>query len=131
MQTQTQGGVLLAVESPAKGARLIRVAGDLDVAARPRLAALTDALLHRIAEETSTPHNRYLLIDVACVSSFGPGGAETLVAVRDQSAQAGVQAYLTGVSGRQWLLPGHVVNVLARINSFPSVECALRVLRIG
>jgi len=131
VQTQTRGSVLLAVESPAKGVRLIRVAGDLDGAATPRITALTDALLRRITEEKPTRGGRYLLIDLSCVSSFGPGGAETLLTVRDQAALSGVQVLLTGISGRQWLLPGQVVNVLMRISSFPTVECALRNLGVA
>lgn len=131
METRRRGPVVLAVEAPAAGLRLIRVAGDLDAAAVPRITALTEALLRRVTEEPPSVEGRHLLIDLSCVSSFAAGGPEALTRVRDRGAVMGVRVHLTGISARQRLLPGRVVNVLARISSYPTVECALRTLGAG
>jgi hypothetical protein len=40
-----------------------------------------------------------------------------------------VGVHLTGLSGRQLLLPGQVTNLLTRASTYPTVECALQALR--
>jgi anti-anti-sigma regulatory factor len=118
--------ISLAIESPAPGIRIVRLAGDLDAAAGQRLAGVADVQLRRVAADgRPTAH---LLIDLTSVRSFGKGGAEALTALRDHGRAHRVQVHLTGLSGRQLLLPGQVTNLLRGMSSYPTVECALQII---
>lgn len=121
--------ILLAIENPAPGIRVVRVAGGLDAAAGRRLAAVADVQLRRLAADAANGHQAaHLLIDLTSVRSFGPGGPEALTGIRDHGRAHGVQVHLTGLSGRHLLLPGQVTNLLHCMSSYPTVECALQVI---
>jgi anti-anti-sigma regulatory factor len=127
---QLHEAILLAIENPARGIRIVRLAGDLDAAAGRRLAGVADVQLRRVAAEAADGHrSAHLLLDLASVRSFGPGGPEVLTGIRDQGRAQGVQVHLTGLSGRQLLLPGQVTNLLYCMSSYPTVECALQIIK--
>jgi hypothetical protein len=119
--------ILLAIENPAPGIRIVRVAGGLDAPAGRRLAGVADVQLRRVAAEAADGRQAgHLLIDLTSVRSFGPGGPEALTGIRDHGRAHGIQVHLTGLSGRQLLLPGQVTNLLHCMSSYPTVECALQ-----
>jgi anti-anti-sigma regulatory factor len=127
---QLQETMLLAVEVPEAGVRVVRMAGDLDAAAGRRLAGLAEVQLRRVsAEAADARRSAYLLLDLASVRSFSPSGMEALTGVRDAGLARGVRVHLTGLSGRQLQLPGQVINLLHHMRSYPTVECALQNLK--
>lgn len=111
----------LAVENPTATITVVRVAGDLNRASAPRLARLVDARLDRCVE-TGRSH---LVVDLACVRNFGPGGLHVLRHAQFAGAQAGVVVHLTGLADRAGLLPRWVPEIVARFDSFPTVEAAV------
>jgi anti-anti-sigma regulatory factor len=112
---------MLAVEAPARGVRVMRIGGALDVAVGRQLAALAEVQFRRVAdEEPDGPV--HLLIDLAAVRSFEPGGVDALLGVRNAGRSYGVQVHVTGLSGRQ--LP----DLHYRVSCYPTVECAMQVL---
>ncbi|HVL85167.1 MAG TPA: hypothetical protein VM367_12900 [Pseudonocardia sp.] len=127
--TRVRTGALLAVEVPAPGIRVVRVAGDLDDAAALRIKALAKVLLDRVLQEAPRAGEAHLVMDLACVRWFGDTvGPAALLALRDDAASCGVGVHLTGLSGRQLLLPGCVADLLSGVSTYPTVEVALREL---
>jgi len=105
----------LAVEDPTPTITVVRVAGDLCRAYAPRLARLVDACLDRCIGAGRT----HLVVDLACVRHFG-------------HADAGVVLHLTGVADRAELVPSWVPELVARFDSFPTLEEAVAALsRVG
>ncbi|MBN9099745.1 MAG: anti-sigma factor antagonist [Pseudonocardia sp.] len=114
----------LSVEDPTGTITVVFVAGDLNRASAPRLARLVDSRLDRCAE-TGRSH---IIVDLACVRNFGQGGLHVLRHAQFAGAQAGVVLHLTGLSDRVGLLPTWVSEVVARFDTFPSVEAAVLAL---
>ncbi len=116
----------LSVEDPTPTITVIRVAGDLNRASAPRLARLTDSRLDRCVE-TGRSH---LIVDLACIRTFGPGSLHVLRHAQLAGAQAGVVVHLTGLAGRAGLLPSWVPDVVARFDNFSTVEAAVSALAL-
>lgn len=119
----------MAVEAPADRVRLIRVVGALDRAAAAGLLRLLDAQLELIAAR----HCRVtdMLVDLEGVSSYEPGGLETVRHARHATAARDVRVHLTGCSGRFHQLPLRARRLLAEFSTFPTVEVALATLAPG
>lgn len=120
----TADPLTLSVEDPTATTTVVRVAGDLNRASAPRLARLVDTRLDRCVE-TGRSH---LIVDLACVRTFGQGGLHVLRHAQFTGAQAGVVVHLTGVADRAELLPAWVPEIVARFDSFPTVEAAISAL---
>jgi len=123
--------VFLAVEAPARGVRVVRVAGDLDASGAPRLATLGEVLMRRLEEESAGLGPAHLVLDLSCVRTFEAGGLPVLSGLREDGLDHGVAVHLAGLSGHQALLPGQVADLLSRASTFPTVECALRALQMA
>jgi len=118
----------LAVEDPTPTITVVRVAGDLCRAYAPRLARLVDACLDRCIGAGRT----HLVVDLACVRPFGHGGLHVLRHAQVAGADAGVVLHLTGVADRAELVPSWVPELVARFDSFPTLEEAVAALsRVG
>jgi len=116
----------MAVESPAAGIRVIRTAGTLDRQAAARLLRLVDAQIAQAAGgHTSLAH---LIVDLANISRFEPGGMETLHHHRSTGRTNQVGLHLTGGGGRLALLPVRVRQLLRDFSTFPSAEVAVAAL---
>lgn len=128
---QLQETMLLAIEAPARAVRVVRMAGDLDAAAGRRLAGLAEVQLGRVAAEaTDGSRSAHLLLDLASVRSFSPSGTEALTSIHRRGRAHGVRVHLTGLSGRQLLLPGRVSSLLHCMSTYPTMECALQNLGV-
>lgn len=113
----------MAVESPAEGIRVIRTAGTIDRQAAAGLLRLIDAQIALAATgRTGTAH---LIIDLANVNRFEPGGMETLHQHRDAGREHAVTLHLTGGGGRLSLLPVRVRQLLRDFSTFPTTEVAV------
>jgi len=113
----------MAVESPADGIRVIRTAGTIDRQAAAGLLRLVDAQIAQVAAgRTSTTH---LIIDLANVDRFEPGGMETLHQHRSAGRCREVGLHLTGGGGRLSLLPLRVRQLLGDFSTFPTTEIAI------
>jgi ABC-type transporter Mla MlaB component len=116
----------MAVESPAPGIRVIRTAGTLDRQAAARLLRLVDAQIAQAAAgHASLTH---LIVDLANVNRFEPGGMETLHQHRSAGRTQDVGLHLTGGGGRLALLPVRVRHLLRDFSTFPSAEVAVAAL---
>ena len=114
------------VESPAEGLRVIRVYGPLGRTAAASLLRLVDAQLElRAARHRVISH---VVVDLEGVSSFEPGGLETLRHARHRAGACGVGVHLTGCSARSALLPLRTRRLLLEFNTFPTTEVALTAL---
>jgi hypothetical protein len=103
---------------------VVRLAGELNRASAPRLARLVDTCLDRCVE-TGRSH---VIVDLACVRSFGHGGLHMLRHAQFAGAEAGVVLHLTGVADRAALLPTWVPELVARFDSFRTLEDATAAL---
>jgi hypothetical protein len=56
----------------------------------------------------------------------GPSGTKALTGIRNQGRAHRVRVHLTGLYGRQLLVPGQVTSLLHRMSTYPTVDCALR-----
>lgn len=116
--------LILAVEDPTPTATVVRVAGDLSRATAPRLARLVDTVLDRCVE-TGRSH---VIVDLSCVRSFGHGGLHVLRHAQLAGADTGLIVHLTGIADRAELLPAWVPPLVARFDSFPTLEDAVDAL---
>lgn len=115
----------MAVESPVEGIRVIRTAGTLDQPAAADLLRLVDAQIGRLVGGGTTGH---LIIDLANVNRFEPGGMETLHRHRRIGSDRAVRLHLTGGGGRLLLLPIRVRQLLREFSTFPTTDVAIEVL---
>lgn len=120
----------LAVEVPACGVRVVLVAGELDRASSSRLAELVDVQARHLAAAAEGGRVGHVVIELGNVRFFSVGGLETLLGARETCRRAGVGLHLTGLAGREALLPRRVVELLgAEIGVFATLEQALAELR--
>jgi hypothetical protein len=118
--------IQMAVESPGDGIRVIRTAGTLDRQAAARLLRLVDAQIAQAAAgHTSLAH---LIIDLANINRFEPGGMETLHQHRSAGRTNQVGLHLAGGGGRLALLPVRVRQLLRDFSTFPTAEVAVAAL---
>jgi anti-anti-sigma factor len=115
--------IALAVEAPAVGIVVVRVAGTLDRLTAPRLLRLLDNQLHHGAGRRA-----HLVVDLAEVRHFGSGGLEALRHARYAAEQTGVALHLTGLTARAGLLPGWATELIPEFDTFPVLEQALAAL---
>ncbi len=132
---RTTEALVLAVEDPAAGVTVVRVAGDLDRLTAPRLARLLDVQLDRclgVARRgtAATPDGRaHLIVDLGAVRHFGAGGLPVLRHAQYTADEADIGLYLTGLTARAGLLPGWAAELVAGFPSLPTLEDALIRLR--
>jgi anti-anti-sigma regulatory factor len=123
----------LAVEDPAAGVIVVRVAGDLDRSTAPRLARLLDAQLDRCLEASRggtarTADGRpHLIIDLGGVRNFGAGGLLVLRHAQYTADQADLGLALTGLTARA--RPGWAAELVAGFPGLPTAEDAVAGLR--
>jgi anti-anti-sigma regulatory factor len=127
--------LMLAVENPAAGVVVVRVAGDLDRSTAPRLARLLDAQLDRCLEvgrggTARTADGRpYLIVDLGGIRYFGPGGLLVLRHAQYTADQADIGLVLTGLTARAGLLPAWAAELVAGFPGLPTAEDAVAGLR--
>jgi anti-anti-sigma regulatory factor len=114
--------VSLAVEHPAPGIVVVRVAGVLNRATGPRLARLLDV----ITGGRGRP--RHVVVDLGDVRAFAVAGLDVLRHAEYGCRSLGVGLHVCGLAAREELLPAAVVERLAGLPSFPTVECAVAAL---
>lgn len=114
--------VQLVVEAPQPGLRLLGMAGRLDPAAAARLLRLLDAQLDLVA--AGYADTTHLVIDLAGVTGFEPGGLEALRHAPYTAARRGITVALCGCGGRTHLLPLRTRALLAEFRTFPTAEAA-------
>ncbi|MHA6782127.1 STAS domain-containing protein [Pseudonocardia saturnea] len=113
----------LAVECAATGVRVIRVAGALDRPAVDRLLRLVDAQIDLRAAGCVT--FEHLVVDLANVTRFDPGGLEALQLQWRERRDRGVRLHLAGCGGRVFLLPVRASRMMRDFSAFPSAEVAI------
>lgn len=119
------------VEAPATAVRLLRVAGRLDRPAATRVLRLVDVQLQHISTHRYTAGRgdvAALVIDLGAVSSFEPGGLETLRHAPYSAARRGIGVHLCGCGGRIGLLPLRARQLFAEFSTFPTAELAVDTL---
>jgi anti-anti-sigma regulatory factor len=122
--------IQLAVERSRRGV-VVHAAGELSGRTSARLLRLLDDLVRgsrRPAGRRAPGADPLLVVDLAQIRSFDPAGIDALRRARDHGRLAGVGLYLTGLSGRQALLPGDVAGMLSAFAILPTVEQALGTL---
>lgn len=101
---RTTEPLTLAVEDPATGVVVVRVAGDLDRVTAPRLARLLDIQLDRCLEvarsgrAATADRSACLIVDLAGIRHFGAGGLPVLRHAQYTADQADIGLYLTGLT---------------------------------
>ncbi|MCX6462478.1 MAG: hypothetical protein NTW05_02625 [Pseudonocardiales bacterium] len=113
---------VLAVERPAPGIVVVRVAGPLGDTSGARLARLLDVL------GTGPTRPRHVVVDLGDVGWFGSCGIAALHAAEAGYRGLGVGLHVSGLSARMELLPVGVADRLARLPGFPTVERAVLAL---
>lgn len=108
--------VLRTVETLGPRARLIRLAATLDPAGAGEVARLLDGQLD-LARTGRCPL-QHLVIDVAAVDRFAPGGLTALLPVRDRARAQDVAVHVSGCAERAHLLPAHVRDALTEFDPF-------------
>lgn len=127
---RTAEPLVLAVEQPADGVIVVRVAGELNRMTAPRLARLLDGQLDRcLAAARRTDTRAHLIVDLGNVGHFGEGGLLILRHAQYTATEADVGLHLTGLTARAGQLPGWAGDLLARFDGFPTLEDAVRTLR--
>lgn len=111
-------GAQVSVEVRGSRLRVVRLAGVLDAATVTRVANVAGAQLG-----LCTGH---LVIDLGDVRFFGTDDFTALVAVEDAAAAVGLRLHLSGLAGREGLLPSGISAALARFSMFATVEHADR-----
>ena len=114
--------VSLAVERPAPGIVVVRVAGVLNRATGPRLARLLDVIIgggHR---------PRHVVVDLGDVRAFAVAGLDVLRHGEYGCHRLGIGLHVSGLAAREELLPAAVVERLAGLPGFPTVERAVAAL---
>jgi anti-anti-sigma regulatory factor len=111
-------GMQLAVDSPAAGVLVVRVAGRLAGDTGPRLLRLLDGLAGREAAGGRRPTR--LVVDLGNVAEFDADGVAVLAHARQAAARRGVRFVLDGVdAGRLDLLPRRIELALRRLGAAP------------
>lgn len=113
----------LAVESVAPGVRVVRTAGVLDRPAAERLLRIADAQI--VLGAARHVELRHLVVDLANVARFEPGGLETLRIGWYERGDRGVRLHVAGCGGRICLLPLDVGRLMRDLSTFPSLEVAV------
>jgi hypothetical protein len=123
--------LMLAVENPATGVVVVRVAGHLDRSTAPRLARLLDVQLDRCLEVSRrgtvrTADGRpHLIVDLGGIRHFGAGGLLVLRHAQYTADQADIGLLLTGLTARAGLLPGWAAELVAGFPGLPTLEDAM------
>lgn len=113
----------MAVESPTRDVRVIRTAGTLDRHAAAALLRLLDGQIAVVGDADSTL--THLIIDLANVSRFEPGGMETLHQHRGIGHDRKVRLHLAGAGGHLCQLPVRVRQLIRDFSTFPTTEAAI------
>jgi ABC-type transporter Mla MlaB component len=121
--------LMLTVEEPVVGVVVVRVGGELNRVAAPRLARLLDHQLDRCVAAHHPPgtvdRRAHLIVDLAGVRTFDAGGLSALRHAQYTADVADVGVHLTGLAARAGLLPGWAAEELAPFDGFPTTEDAL------
>jgi len=112
-------GMQLAVEAPAGGVLLVRVAGRLTAETGPRLLRLVDGLLGR--DDDARPRTARLVVDLGNVWVYDAEGVTALDHARHSASRRGVRFVLDGVDAvRLDLLPRRIELALRRLGIAPT-----------
>jgi anti-anti-sigma regulatory factor len=113
-------GAQVSVEVRGSRLRVIRMAGVFDPTTATRVASVAGAQLAHCSG--------HIVLDLGEVRFFGTDDVAALVALEDAAAAVGLRLHITGLAGRESLLPSGVSLALARFSMFPTVEHAEREL---
>jgi hypothetical protein len=119
--------LLMAVDNPVHGIRIIRLMGDLDATGAARLMRLIDAQAQLV--RSGRCEIAHLVLDLSPVSSFVADAMQTLRHVEYVCEQVGIRLHLAGFLDRSALLPSRVRQELIRFDVFPTTEVAVTALR--
>ena len=114
--------VSLAVERPVPGVVVVRVAGVLNRLTGPRLARLLDVL----AGGRNRP--RHVVVDLGDVRAYDGAGLDVLRHGEYGCRHLGIGLHVSGLAGREELLPTAVVERLSGLPGFATLERAVAAL---
>lgn len=120
----------LAVDRPALGVVVIRVAGNLDRTSAVRILGLVEQQL-LIARSRPDMCDVGIVVDLSGVRHFGTGGLDILCEADRRAGRAGKQVHVTGLDARQGVLPQPVADVIPQLRTLPTVEVALKRLAVA
>jgi hypothetical protein len=112
----------IAVDSTHRDVRVVIVAGVLDRAAAEQVLRIVDAHAHLLADRRTDA--KHVVVDLAGVTRFEPGGLETLDAGVPFGEQPG-RLHLAGCAGHLLFLPLAVRDLLDGFSTFPTVDLAV------
>ena len=114
--------VSLAVEHPAPGIVVVRVAGVLNRTSGPRLARLLDVLTG------GRNRPRHVVVDLGDVRAYDGAGLDVLRHGEYGCRHLGIGLHVSGLAGREELLPTAVVERLSGLPGFATLERAVAAL---
>lgn len=113
------GVISLSVEVTEPDRTTVLLTGELSDATAPTLARTLARLI--VQAYSATPPVRILVVDLAGIGSFIPGGVSALCHAYRVACQKGIDLQLAGLDGRWPLLPQQVARDLIALGTSPLV----------
>ncbi len=113
------GVISLSVEVTEPDRTTVLLTGELSDATSPTLTRTLTRLI--VQANRATPPVRILVVDLAGIGSFTPGGVSALGNAHRVACQKGIDLQLAGLDGRWPLLPLQVARDLIALGFSPSV----------
>ena len=116
------GVISLSVDRSGPDRLTLLVAGELSDSTRSALVRSLTPLIEQASRAVPPCHT--LIVDLANVGMFTPDGVSALRHARHIANETSIDLRLTGLEGREPLLPQRVAEDLAAIDASPALPSA-------